>query len=78
VNQDIPSNFRWKDLYDASPNAKVILTVRASEEEWQKSWIGFMEQEMGRQGNPAFWILNKFIDYKFMGHKFYMMTNIGR
>ena len=39
ANQDMPGNFLWEELYNASPNAKVILTVRDSEKQWKKSYI---------------------------------------
>ena len=44
ANQDVPGNFYWKDLYDASPDAKVILTVRDDVETWRNSWRTFMKQ----------------------------------
>ena len=42
ANQDFPGNFLWEDLYNASPDAKVILTVRDSDEQFvpgmRKCW----------------------------------------
>ena len=42
ANQDYPGNFMWEDLYNASPNAKVILTVRDSDEQFVNSWNKFI------------------------------------
>ena len=42
ANQDCPGNYMWEDLYDASPNAKVILTVRDSDDQFIKSITNFM------------------------------------
>ena len=53
ANQDIPGNLLWEDLYMASPNSKVILTVRDSEHAWWNSWIGFTKQESEKTGNPG-------------------------
>ena len=41
ANQDLPGNFLWEKLYRASPNAKVILTVRENDEKWMQSWKKF-------------------------------------
>merc|ERR1712126_789705 len=49
ANQDLPGNFLWEELYLASSkDTKVILTVRDSDEQWWKSWCGFMTQEFSR------------------------------
>jgi len=61
VNQDVPGNVYWEALYHASPNAKVILTVRDSTEAWKKSFVSFLKQENSRWGNPGFWILHRLI-----------------
>lgn len=42
ANQDYPGNFMWEDLYNESPNAKVILTVRDSDDDFMKSFTNFM------------------------------------
>ncbi|CBY30727.1 unnamed protein product [Oikopleura dioica] len=59
ANQDVPSNVHWEALFHASPNSKVILTVRDNTEVWRKSFIGFLKQENLRWGNPGFWIFNR-------------------
>ena len=69
ANQDIPGNLYWEDLFNASPNSKVILTVRDSEQAWKNSWTKFVNQEFGRVGNPAFWIFRKLITWGMLGPK---------
>ena len=44
VNQDVPGNLKWKNLYDFSPDAKVILTVRDNVDKWKESVNGYMHQ----------------------------------
>merc|ERR1712227_28815 len=73
ANQDVPGNFYWKDLYDASPDAKVILTVRDDVETWRNSWRTFMKQEYSRLGNPGFIIQTKINDWGLGGPEFSMM-----
>ena len=41
VNQDLPGNFYWEQLFEKSPNVKVILSVRDDEHTWFKSWVKF-------------------------------------
>ena len=49
ANQDFPGNACWEELYHASPKGtKVILTVRDSDEVWQKSIKNFWIQETKR------------------------------
>ena len=49
ANQDTPGCLYWEELYNASPKGtKVILTVRDSDDIWQKSMKGFYIQEMQR------------------------------
>ena len=49
ANQDGPGNFKWEELYRASPSGtKVILTIRDSEDQWWSSWCKFVEQETRR------------------------------
>ena len=49
ANQDTPGFLYWEELYNASPKGtKVILTVRDSDDIWQKSMKGFYIQEMKR------------------------------
>ena len=49
ANQDIPGNIYWEELYQASPKAtKVILTVKDSDDAWQKSIKNFWIQEAKR------------------------------
>lgn len=61
ANQDVPSNVYWEALYHASPNAKVILTVRGSTEQWRRSFVNFFKQETLRWGNPGFWIFHRLV-----------------
>ena len=49
ANQDLPGNVYWEELYNASPKGtKVILTVRDSDDIWQRSLKGYFIQEMKR------------------------------
>ena len=60
VNQDLPGNMLWEELYEASPKGtKVILTIRESDEKWWKSWCGFMLQERPFQSYMIQVILQK-------------------
>jgi hypothetical protein len=43
VNQDVPGNYYWQELYKAQKNCKVILTVRDNEEQWFNSIYKFYE-----------------------------------
>ena len=60
VNQDMPGNFLWEDLYremcKKDPNTKVILTVRDSDATWWRSWCGFIKQEAERNAFAGFCI----------------------
>jgi len=78
ANQDLPGNFMWYELLKASPDAKVILTVRDSTDKWQKSLSGFLNQEMRRFGNPWGFIMEYFITRGYMGRKMEKMMEIGR
>ena len=78
ANQDTPGNILWEELYNASPNAKVILTVRDSEKQWKKSYINFVRQEYERLGNPGFWIYNTMSDHGILGPKMFMMESFGK
>ena len=78
ANQDMPGNFLWEELYNASPNAKVILTVRDSEKQWKKSYINFVRQEAERLGNPGFWIYHAMANHGLMGPKLQMMEHFGK
>ena len=44
ANQDFPGNMYWEELFHASPNAKVILTVRDNADVWNKSFLRFLRQ----------------------------------
>ena len=44
ANQDFPGNVYWEELFNASPNAKVILTVRDNADVWNKSFLNFLRQ----------------------------------
>ena len=44
VNQDLPGNFYWEQLFEKSPNAKVILSVRDDEHTWFNSWVKFNKE----------------------------------
>ena len=49
ANQDVPGNVYWEELYNASPKGtKVILTVRDSDDIWQRSLKGYTIQEYKR------------------------------
>ena len=49
ANQDSPGNLYWEELYNASPKGtKVILTVRDSDDIWQKSLKEYYIQEVKR------------------------------
>ena len=75
ANQDMPGNVLWEKLYHASPNAKVILTVRDSEKQWKNSFINFVRHEYERLGNPAYWMLKTMSYYGIMGPKMHMIDN---
>ena len=44
ANQDFPGNVYWEELFNASPNAKVILTVRDNADVWNRSFLSFLRQ----------------------------------
>ena len=59
IFKDAPGNFYWEDLYNASPNAKVILTIRDSDEIWWNSFINFQKNISGNLlGNPWYFVFN--------------------
>merc|ERR1712227_636815 len=66
ANQDLPGNILWEDLYNASPNAKVILTVRDTTEAWENSYFNFLKQEANRQGDRALYFFMKFSQLRMM------------
>lgn len=70
VNQDWPGNMLWEELYNASPNAKVILTIRDCDEQWWESLIRFIKAERAALGNPGYWIMMKILDHEMMGPLF--------
>ena len=51
--QDIPFsiNFTYQALDQAFPNAKFILTIRNSAEEWYQSWVRFTNKFCGKENN---------------------------
>ncbi|CAG5079285.1 Oidioi.mRNA.OKI2018_I69.PAR.g9216.t1.cds [Oikopleura dioica] len=63
ANQDFPGNMYWEELYHASPNAKVIITIRDNAEVWHQSQFNFMRQEFQRLGNPGFWLYQRFTNF---------------
>ena len=69
ANQDQPGNLLFDHLFRGSPNAKVILTVRDSDEIWLSSFIRFLTQEAKRFGNPGHYFMNKFNQLNWMGPK---------
>ena len=77
-NQDVPGNFYWEELYNASPDAKVILTVRDSEDDWSISLQRFWTQEAARAGNPGHWIFNRIATSGLMGPKLTNMVQLSR
>ena len=40
---DIPSAYWFQEIYETFPDAKVVLSVRDSEEVWVKSWVEQLE-----------------------------------
>ena len=54
ANQDIPGNVYWEELFNASPNAKVILTVRDNADVWNKSFLGFLKQVLFSLKNQVY------------------------
>merc|ERR1719276_717398 len=76
ANQDIPGNMYWEELFHASPNAKVILTVRDNTEVWNKSFLGFLKQEYNLTW--SFWLNQRMITARWFGEKLgkmFDMTN---
>jgi len=65
----MPGNFLWEDLYTASPNAKVILTVRDNDKVWWKSLSSFFVAAAKLWSNPGYYIFNKLKDAQFGGVK---------
>ena len=65
----MPGNFLWEDLYTASPNAKVILTVRDNDKVWWKSLSSFFVAAAQLWSNPGYYIFNKLKDAQFGGVK---------
>ena len=41
ATQDLPASAYWEELFHASPNSKVILTIRDNDDIWFKSWMKF-------------------------------------
>jgi len=59
ATQDLPANLYWEDLYNNVKDAKVILTVRDSDEQWYNSWMNFNRAYI-EDG------LTAFLDYRWM------------
>jgi len=59
ANQDVPGNAYWEELFHASPNSKVIVTIRDSPKDWVRSVTNFQIQEARRMGNPGFWLFQR-------------------
>jgi hypothetical protein len=78
ANQDIPGNMYWEELFHASPNAKVILTVRDNTEVWNRSMISFMRKESSRLGNPGSWLFNRFTGLGWTSPKMLKMQELIR
>ena len=80
-NQDIPGNYLWQDLYEASPSSvKVILTIRDSDKQWWRSWSKFYIQEFSRGsifGFSLFGQLLRLIKRGYMGANFRATTTIN-
>ena len=49
--QDLPGNLYWEQLYDACPDAKIILTVRDNDEIWYNSWYKLRVLRLEVQNN---------------------------
>ncbi|CBY13677.1 unnamed protein product [Oikopleura dioica] len=79
VNQDWPGNMLWEELFNASPNAKVILTVRKNDAEWFDSLVKFMIAERSACGAfPRYFLSMKFLDWGFLGKIFAISDWIAR
>jgi len=79
VNQDWPGNMLWEELFNASPNAKVILTVRKNDAEWFDSLVKFMIAERSACGAfPWYFLSMKFLDWGFLGKIFASSDWIAR
>ena len=78
ANQDIPGNMYWEELFHASPNAKVILTVRDNTEVWNRSMIGFMKKESSKLGNPGSGLFNRFMGLGWTSPKMLKMQELIR
>jgi len=78
ANQDMPGNSYFEPLFRASPNAKVIMTVRDNETAWFESLSRFFKQEYGNFGNPAFYLFLKFNDLRMSGPRMLNMMDIGK
>jgi len=84
VNQDIPGNVYWEELYKASSKlekTKVILTVRDSPSAWWTSYANFTKQEAYRQSIFGYSISKFFMflsDYGYMGPELIWMQIVGR
>jgi len=77
ANQDFPGNYFWYELFKASPNAKVILTVRKSTEKWKTSLTSFMDQEQKRFGNPGTFFMDRFRTCGFFGERMQDLFFVG-
>merc|ERR1712131_150713 len=50
MNNDLPGNWQWETLYDNIDDAKVILTVRDTEDKWEASWKNFCKAQVNKNG----------------------------
>ena len=68
----------WEELFHASPNAKVILTVRDNTEVWNRSMISFMKKESSKLGNPGSWLFNRFMELGWTSPKMLKMQQLTK
>ena len=68
----------WEELYKASPGAKVILSVRDSDQQWWESVVKFQIAKRSELGNPGYWLIRKMINLGIYGPGFAAGTWIGK
>jgi len=81
ATQDLPANLYWEDLYENVKDAKVILTVRDSDEQWYNSWMNFNKTniEQGMTALLGYKLMVWFMDHGWMGsaQKFHLQNAVG-
>ncbi|CBY16441.1 unnamed protein product, partial [Oikopleura dioica] len=74
-NQDFPGNIYWEDLFNASPNCRVILTERDNADVWNKSFVAFLRKEYSTKPY-SFWLNQRMITARWFGEKIGKMFDI--